>query len=126
VIHRTTRGSAPLEFVGVGALTTLVVLAILQVAVVSHVRAVVLDSAAAGAAHGALADSSLRAAVERTRSLLKIGIASDLISKVSGSTGTVASRRVAVIRVDYRVPAFAMWIPTAIGSVSARAFVEVP
>jgi len=126
VIHRTTRGSAPFEFVGVGALTTLVVLAILQVAVVSHVRAVVLDSAAAGAAHGALADSSLRAGVERTRALLKIGVASDLIAKVSGSTGTVASRRVAIVKVDYRVPAFALWIPTAIGSVSARAFVEVP
>jgi len=64
--------------------------------------------------------------VERTRALLNIGVASDLIAKVSGSTGTVASRRVAIVKVDYRVPAFALSIPTAIGSVSARAFVEVP
>jgi hypothetical protein len=56
VTDRLSRGSAPLEFVGVSALIAAVALAVIQFAVVAHVKAIVIDSAMAGAAFGSLAD----------------------------------------------------------------------
>lgn len=50
------RGSAPVEFVLVGLVLTLVTLGVVQVGVVVYVRNVVHDAAVDGAYHGALAD----------------------------------------------------------------------
>ena len=121
-----SRGSAPLEFVGVSALIAAVALAVMQFAVVAHVKAIVIDSAMAGAAFGSLADSSLAAGVERAEQLVSIGVAADLIDSVSGRIASVAGRPVTVVTVTYRVPAFALWIPAVSDRVSARAFIEQP
>lgn len=55
------RGSAPVEFVLVGALLTLLTVSVLQFALALHVRSTLIDAAAEGARHAALADSSLAA-----------------------------------------------------------------
>ena len=125
-MHRNDRGSASVESLGVSVLVTLTTLAILQFAVVAHIRAVVVDSAIAGAAFASLADSTLAAGIERTHYLLDIGVAADLVESVSGGTTTVAGRPVRVVTVRYRVPAFALWVPSVGDEVSARAFVERP
>jgi hypothetical protein len=125
-MHRNDRGSASVESLGVSVLVTILALAILQFAVIAHVRAVVVDSAIAGAAFGSYADSTLTAGIERTRYLLEIGVAADLIESVSGRTTTIRGRPVRVVTVNYRVPAFALWVPSVSDRVSARAFVERP
>ena len=120
------RGSSTVEFTGVSSLVVIVALAVMQFAVIAHVRAIVIDSAIAGATFGSLADSTLAAGITRSEQLLNIGIASDLIDSVSGRVGSVGGRPVTVVTVAYRVPAFALWVPAVSDTVSARAFVEQP
>lgn len=120
------RGSATVEFVGVGMLVTACTLGILQVGVIAHVSAVLTDSAIAGAAFAALADSSLEAGVTRARELATAGIASDLVTTVTARRGTAAGKSVAVVTIRYRVPGIGPWIPTAESSATGRAFIEVP
>ena len=118
------RGSAVVEFVGVGALVTLAALTVLQVGVVSHVRSIVTDSAIAGAAYAALADSTVAAGVARTSELLDAGLASDLIRGVSGSHSTLGGSPVVIIAVDYRVPGLGPWLPLVSSTVRGHAFIE--
>ncbi len=120
------RGSSTVEFTGVSALVVIVALAVMQFAVIAHVRAIVTDSAIAGAAFGSLADSTLAAGITRTEQLLNIGIASDLIDSVQARVGSVGGRPVTIVTVAYRVPAFALWVPAVSDTVTARAFVEQP
>ncbi|HET8926556.1 MAG TPA: TadE/TadG family type IV pilus assembly protein, partial [Microbacterium sp.] len=51
-------GSSPVEFVLVGALLTVLTLAVLQLGLAVYVRNVVHDAAVEGAFHAALADTS--------------------------------------------------------------------
>jgi Flp pilus assembly protein TadG len=120
------RGSATVEFVGVGTLVTALALGILQVGVIAHVRAVVTDSAIAGAAYAALADSTLDAGADRARVFATEGIASDLVTGVSATRTTVAGKPVAVVTMNYRIPTIGTWLPTVDSQVSGRAFLEVP
>lgn len=64
------RGSAVVDFVLVGALLTLVVVAVIQLALVLYVRNTLIDAASSGARYGTLADRSPQDGVERTRSLI--------------------------------------------------------
>ena len=52
------RGSAVVDFVLVGGLLTMFFLAIIQLALVLHVRNTLIDAAASGARYGTLADRS--------------------------------------------------------------------
>jgi Flp pilus assembly protein TadG len=74
------RGSAPVEFILVGVLLTMLTLGVLQFALAVHARNIVQDAAVDAAFHAALADTTpaeteARAAVER-------GLGRDLISYV--------------------------------------------
>lgn len=64
------RGSAVVDFVLVGALLTMFFLAIIQLALVLHVRNTLIDAAASGARYGALADRSAADARQRTEELI--------------------------------------------------------
>lgn len=61
------RGSSPVEFVLVGALLTVLTLAVLQLGFAIYVRNVVHDAAVEGAHYAALADTALQEGAERTR-----------------------------------------------------------
>lgn len=65
------RGSAPVEFVLVGALLTVLTLAILQFGFAVYVRNVVHDAAVEGAYHAALADTSAAEGADRTRQVIE-------------------------------------------------------
>nr|WP_231716034.1 TadE family protein [Arthrobacter zhangbolii] len=54
----TERGSAVVDFVLVGALVGLVFMAVIQLALVLHVRNTLIDAAATGDRYGTLADRS--------------------------------------------------------------------
>ena len=63
-------GSGTVEFVLVGALLTLLTLAVLQFALAVYVRNVVHDAAVDGAYHAALADTSLAEGEARVREII--------------------------------------------------------
>ena len=67
-------GSAPAEFVMVGALLAFLTLAVVQLALTLHIRNTVLDAAAEGARFGALADNRPADAVSRTTELIERAI----------------------------------------------------
>lgn len=125
IAHRQ-RGSAAVEFVGVGAVVTACALGVLQVGLVSHVSAVLTDSAIAGAAFGALADSSMAAGIERARELATAGIAARFVDDVSATRTTVSGTPVITITVRFRAPTIGPWFPAIVSSVRGRAFVETP
>ena len=54
--HDAERGAAVVDFVLIGALLTLLFLAIVQLTLVLHVRNTLIDAAASGARYGTLAD----------------------------------------------------------------------
>ena len=120
------RGSAPVEFALVSVLLVAVALSVLQVAFVSHVRAVSIDSAIAGAAYAALADTSDPEGVARTHDLLALGMASSLVRSVTIADSLVAGRPAVDVTVAMEVPAIGPWLPVAAMSVRGRAFREEP
>ncbi len=65
------------DFVLVGALLTVIFLAIIQLALVLHVRNTVVDAAAAGAWFGSLADRGPDDARERTQQLIAGSLSPD-------------------------------------------------
>lgn len=85
------RGSAPVEFVLVGTLLTLLTLGVLQLGLAVYVRNVVHDAAVEGAYHAALADVAPAEGAERTRAILArtvgIGFAHDVSVRESGGLG---------------------------------------
>lgn len=92
--------------------------------IVAHVSAIVTDSAIAGAAYAALADSTVAAGVQRTRDLIDAGIANDLVESVTGSVEPLGSAAVATISVRYRVPSFGLFVPTVSAATRGRAIME--
>ncbi|GAB3155423.1 hypothetical protein GCM10027058_27720 [Microbacterium neimengense] len=63
-------GSAPVEFVLVGAVLTFLTLAVLQLGFAVYIRNVVHDAAVEGAYHAALADTSLADGAARTEAVV--------------------------------------------------------
>ena len=120
------RGSAPVEFVLVGVLLVAVALTVLQIAFVAHVRAVATDSAIAGAAHAALADTADSEGVIRATELVTSGIAASLVRSVFSAAGEVAGEPIASVTIRLAVPAIGPWLPIAETDVTGRAFREGP
>ncbi|WP_457974334.1 TadE family protein [Arthrobacter sp. D1-17] len=96
------RGSAVVDFVLVGALLTMFFLAIIQLALVLHVRNTLIDAAASGARYGTLADRSAADARQRTEELigtaLNAGFARDI------ETREVTFRGLRTLEVTVRAP----------------------
>ncbi len=69
-VLRDEEGSSPVEFVLVGALLTVLTLAVMQLGLAVYVRNVVHDAAVEGAYHAALADTSLDDGAARTAEII--------------------------------------------------------
>ena len=76
-------GSAPVEFVLVGLLLTVLTLGVLQLAFAVYVRNVVHDAAVEGAYHGALADTEPADGAVRTTRLISAAVGGALDAHVS-------------------------------------------
>lgn len=79
------RGSAVAEFAMVGALLTILTLAVMQLALALHVRNTALDAASEGARFAALADGGLADGVARTTDLITTAIGPGFAADVSAS-----------------------------------------
>ena len=120
------RGSAPVEFVMVGVLLVAIALTVLQIAFVAHIRAVVIDSAIAGAAHAALADTDDSEGVVRATDLVTSGVAAALVQSVTVTSGEVSGKPIASVTIRFGVPIIGPWLTIAETDVTGRAFREGP
>jgi hypothetical protein len=118
------RGSAPVEFVLVSVLLVAVTLSVLQIAFVAHIRSIAIDSAIAGAAHAALADTTDADGVARTEELIGRGIARGLVQDVTVRSDLVGDRDVVVVTASLAIPVIGPWLPVANVEVTGRAFRE--
>ena len=103
-LAREERGSAVAEFTLVGVLLTVLALAVVQLALALHVRNTVLDAAAEGARHAALAGSSPTEGVTRTRDLIGAAISSEYADDVSARLATIGGVPTVEITVRATMP----------------------
>lgn len=95
-------GSAPVEFVLVGTLLTVLTLAVLQLGLAVYVRNVVHDAAVEGAYRAALADASAADGAERTRAVITRAIGADYAQDVTVAEDDAGDYP--VVRVTVRAP----------------------
>lgn len=98
------RGSAPAEFVLVGALLVLLVLSVLQLGLALHVRNTVADAASEGARHAALGGGTLESGAERTRELIATALGSAYAVEVGARQTSVAGMPIAEVAVIAPLP----------------------
>jgi len=124
VMSSDDEGSSPVEFVLVAALLTALTLGVLQVGLAIYVRNVVHDAAVEGAHVAALADTPLRAGVERTRSLISRAVGSGYATDVTAVVRDAGGHEVVEITVSTYLPLTGLLgIPQAM-EVTGRAPVE--
>lgn len=97
-------GSSPVEFILVGALLTMLTLAVLQLGLVMYVRNVVHDAAVEGAYYAALADTQPAEGVERTRSGITAAVGAAYAADVTASIGSALGHPTSVITVRTTLP----------------------
>ena len=93
------RGSAPAEFVLVGALLIALILGVVQVTLVSHVRHQLTMAAAEGARVASMLDISKAEALSRTTDLVDASFGPGLIKRVSLDYGSREGAPAAVVTV---------------------------
>ncbi|MCU1513059.1 MAG: conserved secreted protein [Microbacteriaceae bacterium] len=103
-VIRSDRGSAPAEFVLVGALLTLMTLSVMQLGLALHIRNTVLDAASEGARFASLAGNDLGDGVERTRGLISAGLGSGYAGHVTAGYGTYLGHPSAIVTVRTPLP----------------------
>lgn len=108
----------------VGVLLTALLLAVVQLALALHVRNTVLDAAAEGARHAALAGSSPAAGVERTRRLIDAAIADEYAADVSVSATTVGGASAIAVTVRTTLPVVGLLGPERALEVTGHAVLE--
>ena len=74
----------------VGVLLTVLALAVVQLALALHVRNTLLDAAAEGARHAALAGSSDTAGIIRTKDLISAAVSAEYARDVSAGRTSIA------------------------------------
>jgi hypothetical protein len=121
---RRERGSAVVDFVLVGSLVTVLLVAVLQLAAVLHVRATLIDCAAEGARHGALLGSSPAAGAQRARDLITASLSAAYAGDVEARVSDLAGAPVVEIAVRAPLPVLGLLGPSGVVDVSARALVE--
>ena len=105
------------DFVLVGALLTVFFMAIIQLALVLHVRNTLIDAAASGARYGTLADRNAGDARARTGELIGTALNEDFARDIS--TQEVVFQGLRTLEVTVRAP-----LPV-IGLIGPRELLEV-
>jgi Flp pilus assembly protein TadG len=119
-------GAAVVEFVGVAALATVVLVALVQVAVVLHVRNTLIDCAAEGARYGALADRVPADGAARTRDLVAADLGGGFAGEVTVGAQTVEGLETVVVTIRAPTPVIGLWGPARTLTVTGHALDEGP
>jgi hypothetical protein len=102
--RRSERGSAVVDFTLVGALITLVFVAVVQLAVTLHVRNTLIDCAGDGARYGALADRTPADGAIRARELIGQDLSPAYARDVTASRELHAGLDTVVVRIRAPLP----------------------
>ncbi|MBI1377054.1 MAG: pilus assembly protein [Frankiales bacterium] len=122
-VRRGDRGSAVVEFVVVVPLLALVLLAVVQVGLALHVRALVASAAAEGARASAASGGDLAVGVRRTRAVLTGSLADGVVTSVTAQRRTAGAVATVDVEVDARLPLIGLLGPAAL-VVHGHALVE--
>ena len=96
------RGAAVVDFVLVGALLATFFVAIIQLALILHVRNTLIDAAASGARYGTLADRGADDARRRTSELIGTALSADFARDIQ--TREVVFQGLRTLEVTVRAP----------------------
>lgn len=118
-------GSAVVDAVLVGALTTLLFASVLQLGLALHVRATLIDCAAEGARYGALADRDPGDGAARAAELIRMSLASSYAQDVSATRTELAGLPVVEVEVTAPLPLLGLLGPTTL-TVRGHALAETP
>ncbi|MEQ4518507.1 TadE family protein [Pseudarthrobacter sp. B907] len=118
------RGSAVVDFVLVGALLTLFFLAIVQLALVLHVRNTLIDAAASGARYGTLADRTAVDARDRTTELIGVALTPEFARDVSTAETSYAGIRTLEVTIRAPLPVIGLIGPRELLEVKGHAAIQ--
>ncbi|MFT4137033.1 TadE/TadG family type IV pilus assembly protein [Microbacterium sp.] len=121
---RDERGSSPVEFVLVGALLTVLTLAVIQLGLAVYVRNVVHDAAVEGAYHAALADTTLEDGAARTAQIIARTVGDGFAESVVALEETGLGHPVVEVTVVARLPLVGLLGAPRAWEVTASAPVE--
>jgi TadE-like protein len=122
---RSERGSAVADFVLVSVVLVPLFFAVLQLALIWHVKSTLTAAASEGAGFGASYQHTPAQGAARTRAVIEETFGSDFRDVVSARATRVAGQRGVEVDVVARVPVLAFWGPTIRVSVSGHAITEV-
>lgn len=118
------RGSAVAEFVMVSALVLALFLAVVQVALAMHVRALAIDAAAEGARVAARADRDLASGASRTQELLTAALGSRYADDVSVRRTVQDGLEVVEVTVQVPLPVVGLIGPSGVLTLQGHALEE--
>jgi hypothetical protein len=118
------RGSAVIDFVLVGGLLTMFFLAIIQLALILHVRNTLIDAAASGARYGTLADRNADDARNRTGSLIEGALNQDFAQDVTTAEVTFQGLRTLEVTVKAPLPVIGLIGPREVLEVKGHAALQ--
>ncbi|WP_237762510.1 TadE family protein [Arthrobacter sp. ERGS1:01] len=113
-----------MDFVLVTTIVTIMFLAMVQLALVLHVRNTVADAASSAARYGALADRTAQDAEERARLLIESALGTDYTQDVSASVSTVDGAPVLTVSVTSPLPVLGLFGPGRALEMSGHAVIE--
>jgi len=122
---RGERGSAIADFVLVSVVLVPLFLAIVQLAVIWHIKNTVTAAASEGARYGAAYDATPQTGAGRTRAILDQTFGSDFDAEVVGSQSGAAGSPVVEVTVRARVPVLAFWGPSVAIEADGHAIKEI-
>lgn len=115
------RGSAVVDFVLVGSLLTVIFIAIIQLALVLHVRNTLIDAAASGARYASLADRGAADAKSRTEALISMALNDSYAGNVSVDEVTHQGLETIEVNVAAPLPVIGLIGPGGVIEVSGHA-----
>lgn len=113
-----------MDFVLIGALTTVLFAAVLQLGLVLHIRSTLVDCAAEGARHGAMADRTPADGAARARELVEMSLHASFAQHVSARQVTEDGSTLVRVEIHAPLPLIGLIGPGGAMTVSGHAMQE--
>jgi Flp pilus assembly protein TadG len=124
-VGRSQAGSAVVDFTLVVVVLVPMFFAILQLAVIWHIRTTLTSAASEGARLGAAYNSDVSDARQRTSEVIAATFGRGFDDQVSASQSSESGQRIVTVEVSAEVPVLAFWGPTVTVEVQGHAVKEV-
>ncbi|MBG6184506.1 Flp pilus assembly protein TadG [Arthrobacter sp. CAN_A214] len=119
--RRAEDGTAVVDFALIGGLLTVIFIAIVQLALVLHVRNTLIDAASSGARFGTLADRTAGDAEQRTASLISLALGDRFSEEIAVEQSDVGGVQTLEVVVRAPLPVIGLIGPTDVLEVRGRA-----